>query len=78
MLENWEETEEHDDEDLFPITELGLHDRNIITNTSHYKDPSTALNISHIMLPKNFYICIHYLKTFDFKNVFGFNAKRSI
>lgn len=77
MLENWEEEEDAEDEDLFPITELGLHDRNIVTNTSHYKDPSTAIHISHIMLPSKFYRGVHFLRTFDFKNVYGFNLDAS-
>ncbi|ORD94700.1 CSCL2 [Enterospora canceri] len=76
MLENWDEAEKAEDEDRFPITELGLHDRNIVTNTSYYKDPSTVVNISHIMMPHNFYICLHFLRTFDYKNVFGFNVNR--
>lgn len=73
MLETWDDKETTEDEDKFPITELGLHDRNIVTNTSYYKDPSTVVNISHILLPSNFYIIVHFLRTFDYKNVFGFN-----
>lgn len=73
LLENWDENEQAEDEDKFPIVELGIHDRNIVSNTSYYKDPSTVVNISHILLPSNFYVSIHFLRTFDYKNVFGFN-----
>ncbi|KAL6122192.1 early-responsive to dehydration stress protein [Nucleospora cyclopteri] len=73
MLKEWDEKMEAVDEDKIPVSELGIHDRNLVTNTSYYKDPSMVVNISEIKLPYNFYLCIHFLRTFDYKNVFGFN-----
>lgn len=71
VLSEWKELREEVDEDLIPISELGVEDRNTDLKNSYYKDPSTRESIGNIILPKHFFKTIHFLKSFDKDNVFG-------
>lgn len=71
LLRDWKEIREEEDEDVLPIVEIGFEDKVTVASTSYYKDPTTALSIGTIILPKNFYKIVHFLKSFDKSNIFG-------
>ncbi len=71
ILNEWKEINEIEDEDILPISELGFEDVAAQLGDSFYKDPSTGLTIGNIIFPLYFYRIVHFLQSFDKKNVFG-------
>lgn len=71
ILSEWKEIGEEEDEDILPISELGFEDKTFELTKSYYKDPSTAMSIGNIILPRNFYKVAHFLRSFDKNNLFG-------
>ncbi len=76
FLKEWNITTqpfEEKDEDTMPISEIGIKDKSVGGDHSYYKDPSMFMSSSKLKLPKHFYVCLYYLRTFDRNNVIGFN-----
>lgn len=70
MLSEWKELDEEEDQDTIPISELGFVDKVSQLTGSFYRDPSTLASIGNLMLPKNFFMVIHFIKSFDKNNEF--------
>jgi len=70
LLNDWKELNEEFDHDVVPINELGFEDRKAKITESFYKDPSTLDSISNIILPRHFFITIHFVLCFDKNNLF--------
>lgn len=70
MLSEWKEMDEEEDQDIIPISELGFADKASQLTESFYRDPSTLASIGNVMLPRNFFMVIHFIKSFDKNNEF--------
>lgn len=73
LLNEWKDIGEMEDPDVIPISEMGFSDKNANINDSFYKDPCIMLSIGRFILPRNFFISIKFLKTFDKDNITGLN-----
>lgn len=71
ILSQWKELEFEAEEDILSISELGHEDIKTNLTESFYKDPSLLSSIGDIILPQNFFKVVHFLKSFDQKNIFG-------
>lgn len=71
LLNEWKELEIESEEDTLSIAELGYEDSKTILTDSFYKDPSLLTTLGEIIFPLNFFKIVHFLRSFDQKNLFG-------
>jgi calcium permeable stress-gated cation channel len=73
LLDHWTETSSRADEDLLPLSSLGIQDANELGKASYYRDPSTTVSDQLLMLPKDFYKIVWFLSNHDKDGLFGLN-----